>query len=144
MVSGRGIQKVTAPQRNSHCSPSGRECPQETCIEDVGMQGGQEGRCSVEGRMVSDPWWHHWEAVSQSCVNQGLTAVLAAQPRWRAQREMHVLVGEQKRLQGPPKPSMGTGRLVGPQCHLLLGLKLSMTITMSITIIIIILLMFHR
>lgn len=92
-------------------------------------------------RIVSDPWWHHWEAVSQSCVSQGLTAILAAQPRWRAQREMHVLVGKQKRLQGSPKPSMGTGRLVGPQCHLLLGLKLSMTITMSI---IMILLVFRR
>lgn len=58
------------------------------------MQEGQERRC--------------WEAESQSCLNQGLITVLTGQPGWRAQREMHVLMGGQNRLHAT-KPPMGTG-----------------------------------
>lgn len=43
-----------------------------------------------------------WEAISQSCLNQSLIAVLTCQLGWRAQREMHVLMGGQKGHQVPP------------------------------------------
>lgn len=42
-----------------------------------------------------------WEAMSQSCLYQGLIAVLTGHPGWRVQRGMHVLMGEQKGLHVP-------------------------------------------